>query len=276
MQANAPIRPLVIASLLVVLGAAPALAQKKGASSDRSNGLKIRTWTVDGVKRLAQVHIPPDAETKPSALVFAFHGHGGTGQAAADQFAIHKHWPSAIVVYPRGLPTPASNDPEAKKTGWQYHAGEQGDRDLHFFDTVLADLSAQLKVNEKRVFVAGFSNGGGFAYVLWRKREDKIAATAVVAMSASDKALATLKPKPFLLVAGKKDPLQKFSSLEHVAKTVAKQNECEEGKPWNQPGCTLYLSPNANPVVFMHHGGGHEVPHAAQAAIVSFFRNAPK
>ncbi len=53
----------------------------------------------------------------------------------------HKHWPEAIVVYMQGLNTPgALTDPDGKRPGWQKTFGDQGDRDLKFFDAVLATL----------------------------------------------------------------------------------------------------------------------------------------
>ena len=42
------------------------------------------TWTVDGVQRQALVFAPaPATNAHPVPLVFAFHGHGGSMQAAA-------------------------------------------------------------------------------------------------------------------------------------------------------------------------------------------------
>lgn len=268
----APICSSALPILLVLLWAAPAPAQNKGKGK-ASDDLPKRAWTVDGAKRMALVHIPPQAKTKSSALVFVFHGHGGTMANAAKEFAIHKHWPAAMVVYMQGLKTPQGDDPQGKLSGWQYLPGEQGDRDVHFFDTVLADLSGRYKVDDKRVFTAGFSNGGAFSTLLWSSRRDRLAATASVCMRVFDKVLPTLKPKPFLMVAGKGDDLQKLGMMENSLKKVVKLNECENGRPWSQKGCTLYPSPSANPVLFMVANGGHEVPRAAQTVMVDFFND---
>lgn len=257
--------------LFLLLWAAPAPAQNKGKGQAPTDDLSRREWTVDGSQRTALVHIPTQAGTKPSALVFVFHGHGGTMEEAAKQFAIHKHWPAAIVVYMQGLKTPQGNDPKGQHSGWQYLPGEQKDRDVHFFDTVLADLSEKYKVDDKRVFAAGFSNGGGFSIALWSARSDKLPATASVCMRVFDKVLPELKPKPFLMAAGKDDGLQRLDMMENSLKKVVELNECEAGKLWSQKGCTLYPSPKGNPVLFMVHNSGHEVPRAAQTAVVDFF-----
>jgi polyhydroxybutyrate depolymerase len=260
-----------LALLFVLFWAAPPHAQNKQKGKTPPDDLQKREWTVDGAKRQALVHIPPQAKTKASALVFVYHGHGGDMGEAAEEFAIHRHWPAAIVVYMQGLKTPQGNDPQGKLTGWQYQPGDQRDRDVHFFDTVLADLSGSLKVDSKRVFAAGFSNGGAFSIVLWSERRDKLAATASVCMRVFDNMLPKLAPNPFLMVAGKDDDLQKFGMMEGSLKKVVELNKCEDGKPWIQKGCTLYPSQDGKPVLFMVHKSGHEVPRAAQTVIVDFF-----
>jgi len=103
--------------------------------------LPRRQWTVDGVVREALVYTLPQAHTNPSPVVFAFHGHGGSMLNAARTFGFHTRWPEAVVVYMQGLNTPGRlTDPEGKKPGWQSAVGDQGDRDLKFFDAVLASL----------------------------------------------------------------------------------------------------------------------------------------
>ncbi len=50
-------------------------------------------------------------------------------------------------------------------------------------------------------------------------------------------------------------------------------NECGEGQPWGtNPDCTIYPSKIGAPVVFMIHGGAHEVPKSAPQRIVEFLQ----
>jgi polyhydroxybutyrate depolymerase len=138
-----------------------------------------REWTVEGVVRQALVYAPDKAKTEAAPLVFVWHGHGGAMNNTARSFAIHTLWPEAIVVYPQGLNTPGRlTDPEGKKPGWQHSAGAQGDRDLKFFDAMLSSIKQDYKVNEKRLYSTGHSNGGGFTYLLWAMRGDLFAAFA--------------------------------------------------------------------------------------------------
>ena len=191
---------------------------------------------------------------------------------AAKDFAIHTHWPEAIVVYMNGVPTPAGNDPQGKKSGWQYRAGENDDRDVKFFDAVLARLRREFKVDSRRIYVTGFSNGGGFAFVLWSTRGEKIAAFAPSAMHAVEKISSHNKPKPMFQIAGKNDPLQTLSVQEKTVEAAAKLNQCGEGQPWHKK-CTLYPSKIGTPVILYAHPGGHEVPRDAPSLIVKFFKN---
>jgi polyhydroxybutyrate depolymerase len=262
------------ASLLpfVILSMAGTIATPIRADA-QDGGLKKHHWKVDGVTRVARVYIPADAHEHPTPVLFVFHGHGGTMDDAVERFALHDRWPKAIVVYPQGLPTPAGNDPKGKQTGWQYHPGEVEDRDVKFFDAMLASLRQKQKVDEKRVYAIGFSNGGGFAFVLWSARGDQISGVVSCEMIAPEKLIETFKAKPLLQIAGKNDKLQPVPKEAKTVLAVAKVNECDEGRPWgNHPNCVIFPSKIGAPVVFMIHGGGHEIPKEAGARIVEFFQ----
>jgi polyhydroxybutyrate depolymerase len=233
--------------------------------------LERREWTVDGVAREALVHVPASAKTKPAPVVFAFHGHGGNMRQAARSFGYHTLWPEAVVVYMQGLNTPGKlTDPEGKKPGWQHSIGEQGDRDFRFFDAVFANLKTDYRVDEKRIFATGHSNGGAFTYMLWASRGDRFAAVAPSA-AVSAGSLPLLKPKPVLHVAGETDPLVKYAWQQKMMDALRKLNACGEGQPWGNLA-TLYPSTTGTPVVTFIHPGGHQFLPEAAAAIVKFFQ----
>lgn len=230
-----------------------------------------REWTVDGVIREALVYVPPQAHTNASPVVFAFHGHGGSMQNVARSFGYHRLWMEAIVVYPQGLKTPGRlTDPEGKRSGWQPATGDQGDRDLKFFDTVLKSLKEDYCVDEKRIYATGHSNGGGFTYLLWAARGDQFAAFAPSAAAAS-KNLAKLKPKPVLHVAGQNDELVRFAWQKATMDMLRRLNQCGEGREWGK-WCTEYPSKIGAPVVTFIHPGTHQFPAEAPAVIVKFFQ----
>jgi len=236
-----------------------------------------REWSIDGVAREALVYVPESAKTEPSPLVFLWHGHGGRMQLGVRRYQLHKLWPEAIVVCPQGLNTPGRlTDPEGKKPGWQHSAEQMGGRDLKFFDAMLADLKKEYKVDDKRIYSTGHSNGGGFTYLLWAERGDVFAAVAPTAAAAARAGIAEkLKPKPAFHLAGRGDPLVKFEWQQATIDRLLQLNQCGEGKSWEEH-CTWYDSKLVCPVVTYIHDGGHEFPAGAEAAIVKFFQGQAK
>jgi polyhydroxybutyrate depolymerase len=248
------------------------------AGKAQTPDLQSITLEVEGVSRTALLYVPPGAKEKSAPLVFVYHGHGGNSAAAARSFAMHRHWPEAIAVYPQGLPTPGRlTDPEGKKAGWQSRPGDQGNRDLAFFDALLAKIKSDDKVDDKRIYCTGHSNGGGFTYLLWAVRGESFAAVAPssAARARSEKGAALLKPKPAMHLAGKADPLVKFEWQEASMDAVRRINGCAAtGNPWAE-NCLLYASESGNDFVSYIHPGGHRFAEEAVPLIVRFFKEHP-
>jgi polyhydroxybutyrate depolymerase len=258
---------LIFAGL--VLSTGTVLAAESAAEPKETN------FTLAGAQRTALIYAPATAAKDATPVVFIFHGHGGTARGVARSFAIHHLWPEAIAVYMQGLNTPGRlTDPEGKKPGWQHRPGDQGDRDLKFFDAVLAQLKKDYRVDAKRIFSTGHSNGGGFTYLLWATRGEVFAAMAPSG-AAAPTLLGQLKPKPVLHVAGEKDPLVKFEWQKATLEFVRRLNGCAaDGKKLGEFN-TLYASTNGTPLVTYIHPGGHGYPTAATPLIVKFFREQP-
>ncbi len=266
MTMNASIRTGLAAAMLWALATA--------APADQTQPQR-REWTVDGTTREALVCAPALAAKTDSPLVFGFHGHGGTMRNAAASFRLHECWGEAVVVYMQGLPTPgALTDPEGKKPGWQKAVGDQGDRDLKFFDAVLASMKKDYKIDPKRIYATGHSNGGAFTYLLWSARGETFAAVAPSGSAARN--ARELKPKPALHLAGKTDPLVRFRWQELMMQAVRRINGCDEtGKPWASSGDltgTIFPSKGGTPLVTLIHPGGHKFPREAPELIVRFFK----
>ncbi|HLY73533.1 MAG TPA: esterase [Planctomycetota bacterium] len=229
-------------------------------------------WTVDGATREGLIFAPAQGNIQGPPLVFGFHGHGGSMQNAARSFGIQELWPEAVVVYLQGLPTPGRlTDPEGKKAGWQALSGDQGDRDLRLFDIVLASMKEKYKVDPKRIYATGHSNGGGFAYLLWASRPGVFAAIAPSA-AAGARPLKETTPCPTLHLAGEKDTLVRFESQMRTVAAVKAFNGCDEdGQEWAK-GCTLYPSAKNAPVVTFIHPGTHQYPVEGPPLTVKFFK----
>jgi polyhydroxybutyrate depolymerase len=255
------------------------LPEPQSAAIVAESKLTEREWTLGGVTRTALIYVPANATTGSTPVVFAFHGHGGTARAAS-RWAYQTLWPEAICVYMQGLPTPGMTDPEGKLPGWQNAPGIQDDRDLKFFDEVLAALKRDYKIDEKRIYATGHSNGGGFTYLLWAARGEVFAAMAPSAAGPA-RNLASLKPKPALHLAGEHDDTVPFANQKRAMDAVRKLNACErDGKPWASVGTlvgTIYPSTSGAPFVSLIHPGTHTFPmEEAPALITRFFKENPR
>jgi polyhydroxybutyrate depolymerase len=238
----------------------------------RTDEPERRTWKIDGLEREAIIYKPAVVDGK-APLVFGFHGHGGNMNQAARSFGLHDEWPEAVTVYMQGVPTPGQlTDPEGKRNGWQHSIGAQDDRDLKFFDAVLATMKESYSINPKRVYCTGHSNGGGFTYLLWAARPDTFTAVAPSGAAGAVRLRSKLKPCSCLHLAGEADPLVKFEWQEASMKVVREVNGCV-GEPvkWAE-GCLEYRSKQGTPFVSFIHPGGHRYPAEAPKLIVKFFQ----
>lgn len=273
---------MAIAIRIICLGLLVVGSFRNLAAQD---SLQKKEWNVDGTARQALVWIPQDSPValkegespKKHPLVFCFHGHGGSMRNAANTFAIHREWPSAVVVYMQGLNTPGRlTDPEGKKPGWQHEMGELNDRDLKFFDAVLDTLKKEQSIDEHRIYSTGHSNGGGFTYLLWATRGDLFAAMAPSAAVPNPKYRERVRPKPVMHIAGENDALVKFERQAQAMASLRKLNDTsEEGMAWAEQ-CVVYESPNGMPVVTMITEAGHKFPEKAPPLIVRFFKEHAK
>ena len=227
---------------------------------------------VGGVVREALVYAPAAARKTQAPVVFAFHGHGGSAANAARNFKFQQHWPRAITVYMQGLPIPGITDPEGKRAGWQHAVGEVGDRDLKFFDRMLARLQKDYQVNARRIYATGHSNGGGFTYLLWATRGATFAALAPSSALIAPRCVKELQPKPALHVAGEQDMIVPYARQQKLMQAIRKLNGCAgKGQPWERQG-TIYPSASGTPFVALVHRGGHPFWEAASESMVRFFK----
>lgn len=254
------------------LGGLGVLAQGDLGSTSVSEPVR-RSLEVGGLNREFLVAAPEVARRSLRPLIFIFHGHGGSAEQAVKSIGVHRHWPEAICVWMQGLPTPGQlTDPEGKRNGWQAKAGDQGDRDLLFFDAVLGRIRSEYRVDERQVFCTGHSNGGAFTYLLWAERGKVISAVAPSGAVASVGVLSKLTPKPVLHLAGEADALVKFSWQQRTMEEVRRINGCAmEPLAWGERG-QWYRSSKEAPFVSYVHPGGHLFPSEAPSVIVRFFK----
>ncbi|WP_205940817.1 alpha/beta hydrolase family esterase [Pedobacter paludis] len=237
---------------------------------------KLMKWKVDDTTREALVYIPADAKTKSSPIIFVFHGHGGTMGNMFKSRGFEKLWPEAIIVCPQGLNTPGQlTDPEGKLPGWQKAPGDMNDRDLIFFDAMLKTLRSDYKIDNKRIYATGHSNGGGFTYLLWATRGDEFAAFAPSA-AVGGRVVNLLKPKPAMHIMGEQDPLVKPAWQKAMCNRILKIDGCTDITHAYAPNATFYPSTTNTPVVLYVHPGGHFYPPEANEVVIKFFKSIQK
>lgn len=137
---------------------------------------------IDSVMRRYLVRLPAAFDnTRPHPLVFGFHGFTGSATGEEQVAKLAAHWPDAIGVYGDGLRRTFPVFPGIEGQGWQIFPGEFGDRDIHFFDALLARLASQYCINPRRVYSTGHSNGAFFSHVLACTRGTTVAAIGPMA-----------------------------------------------------------------------------------------------
>ncbi len=151
----------------------------------------------DGDEREYYVHVPA-AYTGNSKVpvVFMLHGTSGNGE----EFYNNSGWKEVgeaeniLTVFPSSRRSCIIDDGVVKTTtkwnsqpahNWSYCAGVNPKDDIRFFEMIIDELSSKYKIDEKRVYIVGFSNGGQMAAKCSILLSSKIAAVVESASSFS-------------------------------------------------------------------------------------------
>jgi dienelactone hydrolase len=154
-----------------------------------------REVVVDGQDRRFVAVVPRSAlnRTGRIPIVVFLHGSSGTGE---QYFSISRwrelaHVEGFIAVFPSALSYELREDETTpagrRSTKWNHIAfgaceaapGQVLADDVAFLDAVVDDISAEVpRVDDRRVFVSGFSNGGQMSTTLAIVRGDRYAATS--------------------------------------------------------------------------------------------------
>ena len=113
-----------------------------------------------------------------------------------------------IVVYPSGT----GSEPFLvwNAGGFNKKRSEGKPDDVAFIDRLLDDLGALVKIDDKRVYACGMSNGGMMSYRLAAELSNRIAAIAPVAGTIAIEESKPNRPVPVIHFHGTKDTLVSF------------------------------------------------------------------
>ncbi|MHC1782233.1 MAG: PHB depolymerase family esterase [Anaerolineaceae bacterium] len=147
-------------------------------------GDSTRKLDFEGFERSYIIHVPSDYDkTQPLAVVLIFHGGGGNAENAMNTSDFNEQADRSgfLAVYPNG-----SGRLGDKILTWNGgtccgYAREQNVDDVGFVRAILKDLQSLTKIDLKRIYATGISNGGIMSYRLACEASDLIAAIGPVA-----------------------------------------------------------------------------------------------
>jgi polyhydroxybutyrate depolymerase len=230
-----------------------------------------RQVMVNDEERSYLLHIPPGLNSlDPIPVVFAFHGSGQEPATMRlltgfDEIADKGGF---LVVYPEGLGLTWNAG-----TCCGYASTENVDEPA-FILQILSDLGTIISVDNKRVYAAGFSNGGALMYRLACEMSDTFAAVAPVAGAVGWSPCQPQQSVSLIIVHGLADIAVPYigggefevAPVEEVISTWAQLNGCsgspQTEKPQNLITHTAYTSCEAGTAVELYaiESGGHAWP----------------
>lgn len=168
-----------------------------------------RTVNVDGISHSYQCSVPVEMKNCDGTalpVIIAVHGKGDNGH----DFLVGTNLgcAKAIVAAPTGQGLAWSPAPYAVTTVAE---------DTALIDTIVADITATYPVDPDRIYLAGFSNGGGFVTVLAMNNPEAYAGVATVsgAIRVDLDALANGAPIDYLNIHGTWDDVVPYNGQDH-------------------------------------------------------------
>ena len=204
----------------------------------------------NGKSREYILYIPDSyngASTIP--LVLNFHGFG----ESASDFMNYADMRSVselntfILVYPQGSCSNGSSHWNACLNGRDNKSDAD---DFGFVESIISEISLQYNVDLKRVYAAGYSNGGMMAYGLANYKSDLIAAVASVSGVMLDCIGSTSHPLPLVHLHGTSDVVIPYNG----------------GNGWNSVQKTLdhwinFNNTTSNPTLIIDDSEGMTIEH---------------
>lgn len=195
------------------------------------NDMTQKTLTINGEQRVFYVHLPPDYQNekeKNFPVVIIFHGTVADANKIKNytKFNDFADKNNIVAVYPEYTGT----------FDWELKPAEKS-KDIKFISEMIDFLKKNYKIDEKRVYAAGYSSGSEMNYLLACTIPDKIAAFAPVAGNLRKsyvEGCKNFKPTSIMLVHGTDDPYEKWDgnplknmlTVDETLDFFKKRNKC--------------------------------------------------
>ncbi len=172
-------------AILVLVSQIKAAESRPSAPGDHYETLKY-----GGIERDFIVHVPAAFDShRKTPLVIMLHGRGGSAENVERQTGWDKLADRAdfLVAYPQAL-APFPNLPSnffVNARRWNYRLDENDNGgshpdDLGFIAAVIDYLERDCNADPARIYVSGFSNGGGMSWIVGARMAARVAAIAPV------------------------------------------------------------------------------------------------
>jgi len=184
-------------------------------------GDNAREIEFNGMQRTYTVHVPPKFDLqKPTPVVLIYHGALTNRDMMSAFTGLNKKADEAgfLAVYPNG-------NGEGKLT-FVWNAGGRGKAldqkydDVAFTSRLLDELGTLARLDAKRIYATGLSNGGMMCYRLAAELSDRIAAIAPVSGTMAIREAKPGRPVPVLHFHGTDDKLVPVSGADARARLV--------------------------------------------------------
>jgi polyhydroxybutyrate depolymerase len=190
------------------VAAAPEAAPPTCSKTMPSAGDATVTLQQGGRSRKYILHVPSGLAAGTSlAVVVDLHGAGGNGsqQKSGSGFSALADKEKFLAVFPDGVDGYWNVDDKCCGT-----AGKEKVDDVGFLKAIIAKLQTDTCIDAKRIYVTGFSNGGGLAHRMGCDAADIVAAIAPVATDLRTQPCNAARPISMMEVKGMSDSLEPY------------------------------------------------------------------
>jgi len=175
------------------------------SSDDNSKSYNANTIFHGGINREYIIYVPKSYDrTSSIPLVLNFHGFGGSASEFMNYADMRSLAESEIFIlaYPQGSYLNGASHWNACPTG---NGNKSTADDFGFIESMINEISSSYNLDMKRLYAAGYSNGGMMAYGLAHYKSDLIAAVASVSGAMLDCLGPTSHPIPIIHFHGTSD-----------------------------------------------------------------------
>jgi polyhydroxybutyrate depolymerase len=207
------LKPFLFA-VAVTLGLAGAAPSSDAELAKATGSFTRNTGMIGGRQRSFFLYEPRDL--KPGApLLFMFHGGGGDGGAAREgtggEFEMLADRYGFVVAYPDGVARSWNGCRKLQNATRE----RRGIDDVGFVDAIIAQEIARHRIDPKKVFAVGHSNGGALSYRLILERPNAFAGIAAISsnLPAPDNMECQPIPaaRPVMVINGTDDPVSPYN-----------------------------------------------------------------